>query len=102
MSRQNSKFWHRMHHENHGQPRYCQSFVQVLPWGSPPQGGQEEGHDGGQDSDAKHEQLTAQTQAPRMRDLETIDAELQLAVAFRCAARERGGPLPSKPWRTRC
>ena len=54
------------------------------------------------DSDAKHEQLTAQTHAPRMRDLETIDAELQLAVAFRCAARERGGPLPSKPWRTRC
>ena len=54
------------------------------------------------DSDAKHEQLTAQTQAPRMRDLETIDAELQLVVAFRRAARERGGPLPSKPWRTRC
>jgi hypothetical protein len=30
-----------------------------------------------------------------IRDLETIDAELQLVVAFRRAARERGGPLPS-------
>jgi hypothetical protein len=30
-----------------------------------------------------------------MRDIESIDAELQLAVAFRRAARERGGPLPS-------
>ena len=30
-----------------------------------------------------------------IRDLETIDAELQLVVAFRRQARERGGPLPS-------
>jgi hypothetical protein len=30
-----------------------------------------------------------------IRDLETIDAELQLAVAFRRQARQRGGPLPS-------
>ena len=30
-----------------------------------------------------------------MRDIESIDAELQLAVAFRRAAREQGGPLPS-------
>jgi hypothetical protein len=30
-----------------------------------------------------------------MRDLETIDSELQLVAAFRPAARERGGPLPS-------
>jgi len=33
-----------------------------------------------------------------MRDLETIDAELQLVVAFRRQARERGGPLPSIDW----
>ena len=31
----------------------------------------------------------------RMRDIETIDAELLLVAAFRRAARERGGPLPS-------
>ena len=30
-----------------------------------------------------------------IRDLETIDAELQLVVAFRLLARQRGGPLPS-------
>jgi hypothetical protein len=30
-----------------------------------------------------------------IRDLETIDAELQLVVAFRRQARERGGSLPS-------
>jgi hypothetical protein len=30
-----------------------------------------------------------------MRDIETIDAELLLVAAFRRAARERGGPLPS-------
>jgi hypothetical protein len=30
-----------------------------------------------------------------IRDLETIDAELQLVVAFRRQARERGWPLPS-------
>ena len=30
-----------------------------------------------------------------IRDLEAIDAELQLVVAFRRQARERGGPLPS-------
>ncbi|MGO9353368.1 MAG: hypothetical protein ACLP3C_21980 [Mycobacterium sp.] len=30
-----------------------------------------------------------------IRDLDTIDAELQLVVAFRRQARERGGPLPS-------
>jgi hypothetical protein len=32
-----------------------------------------------------------------MRDIETIDAELRLRLvaALRCAARERGGPLPS-------
>jgi hypothetical protein len=29
------------------------------------------------------------------RDLETIDAELQLVAAFRRRARERGAPLPS-------
>ena len=29
-----------------------------------------------------------------IRDLDTIDAELQLVVAFRRQARERGGPLP--------
>jgi hypothetical protein len=33
--------------------------------------------------------------APRMRDIETIDSELQLVEALRRAARERGGPLPS-------
>jgi hypothetical protein len=30
-----------------------------------------------------------------MRDLDTIDSELQLVAALRRAARERGGPLPS-------
>jgi hypothetical protein len=30
-----------------------------------------------------------------MRDIETIDSELQLVAVLRCAARERGGPLPS-------
>ena len=30
-----------------------------------------------------------------IRDLETIDAELQLVVAFRRRARQRGRPLPS-------
>jgi hypothetical protein len=30
-----------------------------------------------------------------VRDIETIDAELRLVAAFRRAARERGGPLPS-------
>jgi hypothetical protein len=30
-----------------------------------------------------------------IRDVETIDAELQLVVAFRRQARERGLPLPS-------
>ena len=30
-----------------------------------------------------------------MRDIETIDSELQLVAALRRAARERGGPLPS-------
>jgi hypothetical protein len=30
-----------------------------------------------------------------IRDLETIDAELQLVAAFRRQARQRGGPLPS-------
>ncbi len=29
-----------------------------------------------------------------IRDLETIDAELQLVVTFRRQARQRGGPLP--------
>ena len=31
----------------------------------------------------------------QVRDIETIDAELLLVAAFRRAARERGGPLPS-------
>ena len=31
--------------------------------------------------------------APRMRDIEAIDAELRLVTALRRAARERGGPL---------
>jgi hypothetical protein len=35
------------------------------------------------------------TSTPVIRDLETIDAELQLVVAFRRQARERGWPLPS-------
>jgi len=30
-----------------------------------------------------------------LRDLETLDPELHLVAAFRRAARERGGPLPS-------
>jgi hypothetical protein len=30
-----------------------------------------------------------------VRDIETIDSELRLVAALRCAARERGGPLPS-------
>jgi hypothetical protein len=30
-----------------------------------------------------------------IRDLDTIDAELQLVVAFRRQARQCGGPLPS-------
>jgi hypothetical protein len=30
-----------------------------------------------------------------MRDLDSIDAELRLMAALRCAARDRGGPLPS-------
>jgi hypothetical protein len=30
-----------------------------------------------------------------MRDIDTIDSELQLVVTLRRAARERGGPLPS-------
>jgi hypothetical protein len=30
-----------------------------------------------------------------MRDVETIDSELQLVATLRRAARERGGPLPS-------
>jgi hypothetical protein len=36
-------------------------------------------------------------QAPThvIRDLETIDADLQLVAAFRRRARQRGGPLPS-------
>jgi hypothetical protein len=37
----------------------------------------------------------AQTYAPRMRDLETIDSELRLVAALRRAARERAGRLPS-------
>jgi hypothetical protein len=40
------------------------------------------------------------TDGPRMRDIESIDAEVQLVVAFRRQARERGGPLPSR--RGRC
>ena len=36
-----------------------------------------------------------QPYAPRMRDIDTIDGELRLVAALRCAARERGGPLPS-------
>ena len=36
------------------------------------------------------------TAAPaRIRDLDTIDAELRLLATLRRAARERGGPLPS-------
>jgi hypothetical protein len=31
----------------------------------------------------------------RIRDVETIDSELQLVAVLRHAARERGGPLPS-------
>ena len=31
----------------------------------------------------------------QVRDIDTIDSELQLVGALRCAARERGGPLPS-------
>lgn len=31
----------------------------------------------------------------RIRDLESIDAELRLVAALRRAARERGAPLPS-------
>ena len=30
-----------------------------------------------------------------MRDIDTIDSELQLVAALHRAARERGGPLPS-------
>jgi hypothetical protein len=30
-----------------------------------------------------------------MREIDTTDSELQLAVAFRRQARDRGGPLPS-------
>jgi hypothetical protein len=30
-----------------------------------------------------------------MRDLETIDSERRLVALLPCAARERGGPLPS-------
>jgi hypothetical protein len=30
-----------------------------------------------------------------VRDIDTIDSELQLVAALRFAARERGGPLPS-------
>jgi hypothetical protein len=30
-----------------------------------------------------------------MRDLDIIDSELRLVADLRCAARERGGPLPS-------
>jgi hypothetical protein len=30
-----------------------------------------------------------------MRDIETIDSELQLVATLRRAAQERGGPLPS-------
>jgi hypothetical protein len=30
-----------------------------------------------------------------MRDIETIDSELRLVAALRCAARARGGPPPS-------
>jgi hypothetical protein len=30
-----------------------------------------------------------------VRDLDTIDADLRLVVAFRRQARQRGGPLPS-------
>jgi len=33
--------------------------------------------------------------APRMRDIETIDSELQLVATLRHAVRERGGLLPS-------
>jgi hypothetical protein len=33
--------------------------------------------------------------SPRMRDIETIDAELRLVATLRRAARERAGPLPS-------
>ena len=36
----------------------------------------------------------AGTNAPRMRDIDTIDSELRLVAALRDAARERGGPLP--------
>jgi hypothetical protein len=31
----------------------------------------------------------------QVRDIETIDSALRLVAALRCAARERGGPLPS-------
>jgi hypothetical protein len=37
----------------------------------------------------------APTYAPRVRDIETIDSELRWVAALRCAARERGGPMPS-------
>jgi hypothetical protein len=30
-----------------------------------------------------------------MRDLDSIGSELRLVADLRCAARERGGPLPS-------
>ena len=32
---------------------------------------------------------------PAMRDLDSIDSALRLLADLRCAARERGGPLPS-------
>ena len=47
---------------------------------------------GGEDLSARGCQATRRHV---IRDLEAIDAELQLVVAFRRQARERGGPLPS-------
>jgi hypothetical protein len=38
--------------------------------------------------------LGQETSRHVVRDLETIDAELQLVVAFRRRARQRGRPLP--------
>jgi hypothetical protein len=37
----------------------------------------------------------AKTEAPRMRDIDTIDSEVEAVAAIRRAAREQGGPLPS-------
>jgi hypothetical protein len=41
------------------------------------------------------ESSTSLTGESHVRDLDTIDSELQLVAALRRAARERGGPLPS-------